>query len=242
MSKKEQLNKLLNRPEVKEIKKEVKMSNKDEATSSTNQRSTRRVVTEDTEEATRYASGPRINFRDIEEALEKYNENLDVDIWIEQIEQNALIFRWSELETLVYARRLLEGLPKRFVNIELKPKTWNELKKGLQNEYGTEKNSALIHKKMASSRMKPTESFTEFLYRMTEIAGSQIKTKALITYIVDGISDETPNKLFLYNSKTLQELKERIRDREEFQPRNEQESKMQGAQLQESVEEASKDE
>lgn len=120
---------------------------------------------------------------------------------------------------LVYGRKLLEGLPKRYVNIELKPKNWKELKNGLRQEYGKEKNSALIHKKMSNSRIMTNENFSEYLYRMIEMAGDQIETKALITYIVDGLNDNVPNKLFLYNAKRLQELKDRINSCQDIRPK-----------------------
>lgn len=123
MNKRQQLNYLLNRKEEKKPNKE-KMSQEQ---------------IEELEEERRVPTICRIPFRDIEETLDKFDQKGNISQWIEQIEESAAIYDWNTLETLVYARRLITGLPKRFVTIELKPKTWNELKEGLRKEYGKER-------------------------------------------------------------------------------------------------------
>lgn len=213
MNKRERLNQLLNRKELPEKTKETKMIQPSTSQQEENDEQEQELNVMST---ARFANEPKINFRDIEDGMERFDFNIDVHHWVNQIEENAIIFKWSELETLVYARRLINGLPKRFVTIELKPKSWVELKEGLIREYGRQKNSAKIHKLMSNTKMRQSESFTEYLYRMIELAGDQIDTSALITYVVDGIGDNFPNKLFLYNSKTIHELKDRFQDSQDL--------------------------
>lgn len=205
MRKKEQLDELLNRPKPRSSQDEIN-----------NGASTSAQEPELESFRVHSQSNPRINFRDLEDSLDKFDDGKDIQIWIEQLEQNAAIFNWSPLEMLVYGRKLIQGLPKRYISLELKPNSWIELKRGLLTEYKREHNSALIHKKMASEKKSSTESFNEYFYRMIEMAGDQIDVKALITYIVDGIKDNIPNKLFLYNSKTLTELKDRVKEYQEI--------------------------
>lgn len=46
---------------------------------------------------------------------------------------------------------------------------------------------------------------------MIEIADNGIEIQGLITYIIDGIDDTTANKLFLYHSRSINELKEKMK-------------------------------
>lgn len=158
------------------------------------------------------------SFKDIEESLDKFDgENQkDVKQWIEDFEAQSEIFGWGDLERLVYARRLLTGAAKLYASCELRPKTWIQLKNGLEKEFEIKVNSALIHKKLSETKKKRDETFREYCYRMIDIAApGKIETAAVVTYIVDGIHDTTTNKLFLYSANTISELKEKIRVYEE---------------------------
>lgn len=158
------------------------------------------------------------SFKDIEESLDKFDgdSNKDPKQWISDFEAQSELFGWNDLAKLVYARRLLTGSAKLYASCELRPKTWTELKNGLTKEFEIIVNSALVHKKLSESKKKKDETFREFCYRMIDIATpAKIETAAVITYIVDGIPDVLNNKLFLYSSTTLNELKEKIRVYEE---------------------------
>lgn len=147
-------------------------------------------------------------FRDIESSMDKFNGDVNVTQWIDEFEETA---NWNDLEKLVYARRLLVYIPKRYVNSELKPKAWSELKAKLIKEFKRDVNSGLIHKKLASSKKISNETLNQYVYRMSEIAAPiQLDVKALIMYIVDGIEDSKTNKLFLYQATTMSELKEKL--------------------------------
>lgn len=156
----------------------------------------------------------KFSFRDIEESLEKFSgdENKNVNEWLAEFENQAKIFHWNRIEMMIFCRRLLKGSARMFVNSELKPKSWIQLKSGLRKEFLIEVNGALIHKKLVQKRKRPDQSYAEYCYEMIDIAApAKIDTRALVTYIVDGIDDCAENKLFLYSSKNVKELKEKIR-------------------------------
>lgn len=161
---------------------------------------------------------PVFSFKDIEESLEKFDgeSNKDVNQWLDDFEEQSIIFGWAELEKLVYARRLLAGSAKLYANCELRPKTWIQLKAGLIREFEVKVNSALVHEQLRDSKKKKNESYREFCYRMIEMAApAKIETAAVITYIVNGINDTMTNKMFLYSAISLNDLKEKIRVYEE---------------------------
>lgn len=96
----------------------------------------------------------KFSFRDIEESLEKFSgdENKNVNEWLAEFENQAKIFHWNRLEMMIFCRRLLKGSAKMFVNSELKPKSWIQLKSGLRKEFLIEVNGALIHKKFVQKK------------------------------------------------------------------------------------------
>lgn len=146
------------------------------------------------------------SFKDIKESLEKFDGEKDKDIneWIENFEEQATIFGWNELERLLYGRRLLTSAAKMYVNSELKPKTWIQLKEGLCKEFKIEVNSALIHEKLSEMKKKKDESFREFCYRVIDMAApAKMETAAVIRYVVNGIQDSTANKCFCIHLKPL---------------------------------------
>lgn len=157
---------------------------------------------------------PKFTFKDIEESFEKFNgdEEKNIEEWIDEFEDQSTMFQWGDLEKLIYGRRLLTGTAKLFVNSELKPKTWEQFKFGLIREFKIVLNAALIHRKLSETKKQPNESFNEYCYKMVDIAQpAKLDAKAMITYIVDGISDHVNNKLFLYHSTSLTDLKERMK-------------------------------
>lgn len=122
--------------------------------------------------------------------------------WLRDFEEQADIFNWNDLQKHVYARRLMAGSAKLYVSNELKSKNWNQLKAGIIEEFTIKVNSTLIHKKLAETKKKKDKKFREYCYRMIDIASpANIDTTAVITYIVDGISDTTANKMICIRQK-----------------------------------------
>lgn len=129
----------------------------------------------------------------------------------------AAIFQWQDMEKLIYGRRLLQKIPKKFVNSELKPRTWISLKNGLIREFERETNSAVIHRLLETTTKKNAESYSEYFYRMIDIAAPiKMDPKGLITYIIDGISDVENHKIVLHESNTVEELKRKLQNFEEI--------------------------
>lgn len=167
-------------------------------------------------------SHTRFTFKDIEEAFEKFSgdEEKDIEEWLRDFEDQAQIFKWNDLEKMIYGRRLLTKQAKLFVNSELKPRSYEQFKNGLIKEFKKVVNSALIHRKLSGTRKASSESFHEYCYKMIEIAQpANIDTRGLITYIVDGIDDHFNNKLFLYHAQTISELKEKMKTYNELSKR-----------------------
>lgn len=98
------------------------------------------------------------------------------------------MFQFSPLEKLVYAKRLMEGTAKLFVEMESKATSFEQLTQELIIEYGKLINSALIHQKLQERRKKKEETPTQYLYEMLAIAAqANIDQAAIITYTINGL-------------------------------------------------------
>lgn len=204
MNKKQQLDDLLNRP----VEEQATTSDRRRAFSSERRAGSL--------EDTRMEATPKFTFRDIEDSLETFDGSNDVETWIQEFEETADIFKWGDLEKLVYGRRLLKNIPRKYVNSELKPRTWTSLRNGLIDEFKKEINSALVHILLETASKSEDETCNEFFYRMTDIAAPiRLEAKGLMTYIIDGLEDNESNKLILHQAKSVKELKEILKTYEE---------------------------
>lgn len=198
MSKKQKLDELLNRP-----------GPSNEPEMSQDQGSRPFVRDEDhTGQRTRRA----LRFEDIEQTFRKFTgENGGINTWINNFEQQSEIFQLSELEKLVYAKRLMSGNALLFLQYESQATTYNELKRELIEEYGQQKNSAPIHQKLKERKKKKEEDTTQYLYEMMAIAAeANIDTPALITYVIDGLPAPPPAKAHMYEAQTTRQLKQKL--------------------------------
>ncbi|XP_015123889.1 uncharacterized protein LOC107045976 [Diachasma alloeum] len=153
-----------------------------------------------------------LTFKDVEESIETFSgdDHISVVRWINDFEELAETCEWSDIQKVTYAKRLLKGPAKLFVNYE-KFKKWSQLKRGLKVEFAEIIDSHKIHQELAKCKKKPDESFQTYLYKMMDIAAQgDVDLRSVIQYIVTGIPDDPVNKTKLYGAKTVRDLKERF--------------------------------
>lgn len=158
------------------------------------------------------------NFRDIEHALNSFNgrDNYRIEIWFEEFEEYAQMFKWNDLQKLLFVKRMMKDSAKLFLRTK-KTMTYGELKQVLLREYGKKRSSAEIHKLMQSKKKKSDENLREYALRMLEIGVSnRIDEQSVIQYVIDGIDDDQSNKIILYGAKTYDQLKLKMDDYEKF--------------------------
>lgn len=84
-------------------------------------------------------------------------------------EEAAILFGWSELEKVIYAKKSLTGLAKLFVQSEGVIKSWKLLKTILHEEFSKEVSSAELHEMLAKRKMKKDEKVQEYFLVMKEL-------------------------------------------------------------------------
>ncbi|KAJ8975634.1 hypothetical protein NQ317_015321 [Molorchus minor] len=161
-----------------------------------------------------------LTFRDVEDRIRPFDEKDEYPVhkWIADFEEVADITGWNPLQKLIFAKKSLKGLAKLFVQSENGIKTWSTLKKRLIDEFEVKVSSANIHKLLMNRRKKKEESVQEYVLTMREIGSrANIEHEVVMQYIIDGIQDETSNKIVLYGAKTFSEFKEKVKLYENIQ-------------------------
>ena len=164
-----------------------------------------------------------LSFRDVEGSIRNYDgdSKYPVKKWIEDFEDMGEMLSWNELQKFIFAKKSLTGLAKLFIQGESGINSWNKLKGALIKEFDIKSSSADVHRMLAKRRKKDGESLQEYLLVMKEIASrSKIDEESLVQYIIDGINDESGNKLILYSAVNLKDLKEKMRNYEKACERN----------------------
>lgn len=154
-----------------------------------------------------------LTFRDVEESMETFNgdDKIDVKKWLDDFEEMATLCEWSDIQKVVYAKRLLRGSAKLFVNYEKCTKTWKKLRRALKEEFGTVVDSHAVHRELLRRKKTSNESCQAYTYKMLEIAAqADVDVKSVIQYIIEGIQDDAVNKTILHGATTIRELKEKF--------------------------------
>lgn len=155
-----------------------------------------------------------VSFRDIDDSFVRFSgkDNENIRNWVKDFEDYAKILKWPSLAKLFYGKKLLKGDAKLFVDNELKPKSYKSLKKGLISEFSEKINSAAVHKQLTRRKKQESESYLEYVYDMIKIANqADIDEEAIVVYIADGISDSKRSKTILYECKSIQRLKRKLK-------------------------------
>ena len=99
-------------------------------------------VYEEVQESTTPAAipaGPRftVSFRNVEDTVRTFkgSDGYPIETWVEDFEDNAKLFKWSEMQKLLFAKKSLKGLANLFVKGERGISSWTRLKSLLLEEF-----------------------------------------------------------------------------------------------------------
>lgn len=138
-----------------------------------------------------------LTIRDVEESLETFNGDDKVDIkkWISDFEEMAELCEWSDIQNIIYAKRLLRGSAKLFVNYGKCLKPWRKLRRPLIEEFADVVDSHAVNQELARRKKTSNESYQAYIYKMLEIAAqAEVDTRSVIQYIIEGIQDDPVSK------------------------------------------------
>ena len=156
---------------------------------------------------------PTLTYKDVEDALETFSGDGTQNLkrWLTNFEETAELCSWTDVQKVIYAKRLLKESAKLFVSFECNVKSWGHLKLALAEEFSTATYSKQSHRELSSAKKKPNETFQEYIYHVLEIAShADIELEARIQYIIDGVPDSEANKSILYGALTIKELRKKF--------------------------------
>lgn len=150
-------------------------------------------------------------FEDIKTAFNEYNGKSCISLWIQNFQEQSIVFGLNEFEKLIYAKRLMSEDAALWLKFESKAKTFNELLTELRDEYSSKLNSALIHEKLRNRKKTTNETAIQYLYSMLEI-GTQgnIEIQAIILYTINGLPGPPESKGFMYEAQNLKDFKQKL--------------------------------
>ncbi|CAK9801710.1 Transposon Ty3-I Gag-Pol polyprotein [Anthophora plagiata] len=154
-----------------------------------------------------------LTFRDVEESMNTFSgdDNTNVQSWLQEFEEMCDLCDWTEVQRVIYAKRLLRGSAKLFVDYEKCFKSWRIMKEMLSVEFAQKVDAHKVDKELSRRTKKESETYQEYIYKMFDIAKqANMESSAVIKYIIDGIRDEEANKIILYGAKNIRELKEKF--------------------------------
>ncbi|XP_066258824.1 uncharacterized protein [Euwallacea similis] len=155
-----------------------------------------------------------LTFRDMEDSIRPFDgkDDYPIEKWIQDFEEISEITGWNDLQKLIFAKKSLTGLAKLFVQSEKGIKSWNTLKKKLTEEFEVKISSAQVHKQLMSRKKRYSETVQEYVLVMREIGSrAMLEAEVIIQYIIDGIQDDTSNKIVLYGARSFAELKDKVK-------------------------------
>lgn len=158
-------------------------------------------------------SSKNLRFEDAEKSFKQFhgNGNMSIAAWIDHFTNQADLFELNDRQRFAFAKRLMKGTAKLFVDNESKANTWIQLQVELKAEYGKKLNSATIHRKLQERRKKREETPIQYLYEMMALANqANIDEVAVITYVVDGLPGSDELKASMYEAETFSELKKKL--------------------------------
>lgn len=153
-----------------------------------------------------------LHYKDIEGSMNTFtgDDNYRVEVWIEDFEQNAALFRMTPFDKMIIAKKLLRG-PAKLLLRSLFVSTWEELKSALINEFGLKVSSKEAHNLLKTTKKLNNQSMRDYVLRMREIGITNgVDKESIIQYIIDGINDSQANKVILFGAKTFEELNEKL--------------------------------
>lgn len=161
-------------------------------------------------------------FKDIEESIEHFtgDDQKDIGKWLRDFEEMSELIGWNDLQRLIYARRLMRGTAKLFINSGELVNSWEHFQELLISEFGVKVNSAIVHKQLAKRWKRNNETYQQYVYAMVDIANqAKVEEEAVVMYIIDGIKDIASNKAVLYEANNISTIKERLKTYERMKQR-----------------------
>ena len=159
-------------------------------------------------------SDHRLTVSEVESAFSEFSgtDHYPVHKWIYDFEEMAETIGLTDLRKFVVAKRKLVGLAKMSLNSAHHVTNWWSLRDFLIDEFVHRENSALVHERLRARKRHLGENVLEYFLVMREIgAKAQIDSESIITYTINGINDNGPDKMLLYGANSVSAFRDKLR-------------------------------
>lgn len=119
--------------------------------------------------------------------------------FIQTVESAKTFYGLDDRNTIIHAKLKLKGPAKLWSNTEILPHSWTEFKTKFLENFGTNLNSADVHRRLRDRRQQPNETVRNYVYSMKLIASGYVDEAGLLTYTVEGLHNTTLARQFYTN-------------------------------------------
>lgn len=151
-----------------------------------------------------------LQFNEVESVLERFDGQGSGEAWCTHFEENATQYGWDATLKSIYARRLLDGRAKDWIEGK-KIYDYANLVKEIKAEFQVVVNIAEIAETLRSMLRHRGEKAVDYLFRVNKVrehAGMDFN--ALQYYMVRGIDADVATQTAIMKTKTWQELREHL--------------------------------
>lgn len=103
-------------------------------------------------------------------------------------------------------RKFIGGTAKSFLRA-VQAQSWHDVRRALHEEFGYVASTSSIHKMLANRRKQPNETAQQFCIAMREIAMNKVDEADLVSYVVDGLTQDRNERLFFASATNFAELR-----------------------------------
>lgn len=152
-----------------------------------------------------------IRFEEVRKSFNTFNGS-NVERRINMFEEQSTLFALNETTNFLFAKKLLIGAAKLYIDFETTSTNWNQLKEELQEEFEHRVNSSLVHQQFTNRRKKQTKHLLlEHLHEMLTIgAQCDMDIRSILSHTTNGVPGTDFIKTILYDAQNLREFKYKL--------------------------------
>lgn len=157
-------------------------------------------------------SSRRVDFADIQHSINMFNgdDSYGIRKWVTDFNTVADSARLDPRDRLIFSRRLMAGSAALFLR-STTADSWETLQQNLIREFDRPLDRRQVYQVLTNRRIRRDESSRQYVLVMQDLARqADISEKELIQFIVDGLGDNSPAVLMLYQASSMADLKEKL--------------------------------
>lgn len=104
-----------------------------------------------------------MSFKDVEDSVRHFDGSGSLDSFVNEFEEISVVIGLNDVQKLIFAKRMLCGNAKLFIQSESGLTSWPKLKAALQREFGSKITQSELHRLLSRRKLRTDESVIQYL-------------------------------------------------------------------------------